>query len=139
MLERQGELATGELLRQRTGAGWHDPSDLVRNIFAGLRDWARAPGWRGSGFTRAAMELAWAPGHPARRAAATHKRTREMMFAEALNAAGAPAPNRSARQLCVIIEGAMALFLIHGDPAYLDEAENAALELFVNARPPAAQ
>lgn len=39
------------------------------------------PSWHGSGFTREAMELAWAPGYPARRAAAAQKQSVEQMLA----------------------------------------------------------
>lgn len=69
VLEAQAELAGAEI-RRWCRKGSETPEELVGDIFAALRKWAATPGWRGSGFTRAAMELAWAPGHPAREAAA---------------------------------------------------------------------
>lgn len=103
------------------------PETLIRNLFSGLRRWAEAPDWRGSGFTRVAMELAWAPGHPARRAAAAHKQIIEDELAAALAAADAPEPKALAASLMLLIEGANALRLIHGDDRWHDVAESAAL------------
>lgn len=125
VLEAQADLAEAEV-RRWCGDGSATPEALIGNIFAGLRRWGRMPGWRGSGFTRAAMELAWAPGHPARRAAAAQKLAVERILAEALGGAGAA---RLARELAVLIEGANALRLIHGDEAWLDAAETAAVAL----------
>ena len=42
-----------------------DPVAVVDSLFAGFADWSKQRGWRGSGFTRAAMEYAASPGHPA--------------------------------------------------------------------------
>ena len=50
-----------------------DPAAFVDLLFGEFGAWARQPRWRGSGFTRVAIELADAPGHPARRAARRHK------------------------------------------------------------------
>jgi AcrR family transcriptional regulator len=128
VLEAQADLAEAEI-RRWCGEGSMTPEDLIGGIFAGFRRWAQMPGWRGLGFTRAAMELAWAPGHPARRAAAVQKQAVERMLAEALARAGAADPERLARELVLLIEGANALRLIHGDEAWLDAAEAAALAL----------
>ena len=128
VLEAQTALAAAETNR------WCDidspsPEDLVRSLFDGLRSWAGTTEWRGSGFTRAAMELAWTPGHPARRASAAQKQAVEHALARALKGAGVDDPPRKARQLAVLIEGAMALRMIHGDQGWFDVAEEAALAL----------
>lgn len=128
VLEAQAEFAPAEI-RRWCGDRSASPEELVHRIFEGLRRWARMPDWRGSGFTRAAMELAWAPGHPARQAAAAQKRAIEQMLAEVLAAAGAAAPARNARELALLIEGANALRLVHGNEAWFDTAEAAALAL----------
>jgi len=127
VLEAQAGLAGAEIGRWCGDAA--SPEALVRGIFAGLRRWAATPGWRGSGFTRAAMELAWAPGHPARKAAAAQKRAVAEALAGRLAAAGAADPPRLARELSILMEGANALRLISGDDAWLDAAEAAALAL----------
>jgi AcrR family transcriptional regulator len=129
LAERAG-MAEAEM-RRWSGTDRPDPETLVRNLFAELRRWAAMPEWRGSGFTRAAMELAWAPGHPARHAAAAHKRVIEVLLTTAFSEGGVADPARSARQSVLLIEGAMALRLIHGDGAYFDAAEAAALALIV--------
>jgi AcrR family transcriptional regulator len=129
LAERAG-MAEAEM-RAWCTTGRPDPETLIRDLFTGLRRWAVMPEWRGSGFTRAAMELAWAPGHPARHAASAHKREIERLLTNAFSEGGATDPARSARQSLLLIEGAMALRLIHGDDAYLDAAEAAALARIV--------
>lgn len=103
--------------------------DLIRKVFTGLRAWAARPGWRGSGFTRAAMELAWAQGHPARHAAAAHKTTVERELATAFERSGRRDSEKLAAEVMVLIEGATALRLIHGDDNWFDVAETAGLAL----------
>lgn len=133
VLEAQAELAGAEIGRWCED-GIATPEDLVRCIFAGLRQWAGSAEWRGSGFTRAAMELAWAPGHPARSAAAAQKRAVEETLAAALERSGAEDAARVARELAVLIEGANALRLIHGESVWFDVAETAALALIDGRR-----
>jgi AcrR family transcriptional regulator len=128
VLEAQADLAV-EQIKRWCRAAPPTPEALVEEIFARLRDWSQSQEWRGSGFTRAAMELAWAPGHPARRAAATQKSAYEDALFEALDRAEAAEPRRLARLLVLLIEGAMALRLIHGEATWFDEAEDAALAL----------
>ncbi len=82
-----------------------------------------------SRFTRVAMELAWAPGHPARRASAVHRLAVEQIMIESLEKVGAASPQALARDVILLIEGAMVLRLIHGDEAWINAAENAALTL----------
>lgn len=131
VLAAQARFAAKEI-RRWCGDEARTAEDLVGAVFGGLRDWARSPDWRGSGFTRAAMELAWAPGHPVRRAAAIQKGAVERALSDALLKAGAADPCRLARALVVLIEGAMTLRLIHGDPVWFDVAEDAARTLARN-------
>ena len=81
------------------------------------------------------MELADMPGHPARRIAHRHKAWVEQYLAEVLAEAGVEDAADHARELIVIIEGAMAMILIHGDPAYADAAASAARKLFDGEAP----
>jgi AcrR family transcriptional regulator len=128
VLEAQAEFAAGEIRRWCQSAP-STPVALIEGIFSGLREWTRQPEWRGSGFTRAAMELAWAPGHPARRAAATQKLAVERAVLDALVRSGAEQPEKLARALVLLIEGANALCLIHGEEVWIDLAEEAAKTL----------
>lgn len=125
VLEAQTDLAA-EQIERWCGDAPPTPEALVETIFTRFRDWSRTPGWRGSGFTRAAMELAWAPGHAARRAAATQKTAVENALSDALDRVGVAEPKCVARALVLLIEGAMALRLIHGEETWIDEAEDAA-------------
>lgn len=128
VLDAQADLASAEI-RSWCGYGAATPNELIHRIFDGLRLWAQSPDWRGSGFTRVVMELAWAPGHPARNATAVQKQAIEDVLAEVLANAGAADPPRLARELVVLIEGANALRLIHGEDVWYDVAETAALAL----------
>lgn len=105
------------------------PAEIVEKLFDKLVDWSTTPHWAGSGFTRAAMELADLPGHPARSIAHQHKAALEQYLAEVLATAGLEHPRERARELFVLIEGAMALILIHGDPSYARAAASAAKRL----------
>lgn len=105
------------------------PEAVTEALFDDLSAWAAAPRWTGSGFTRITMELADLPGHPARATASRHKAAFETRLAALLTEAGALKPTALARQILLLIEGAAALVLIHGDRGYLDEAKAAALAL----------
>jgi AcrR family transcriptional regulator len=106
-----------------------DAADYVSTLFANLGKWASTPRWLGSGFTRLTMELADLPGHPARRAAHTHKAAVEDWLAVELERLEVEHPRVVARQLMVLIEGCLSLILIHGDTSYAGAAAEAAKRL----------
>jgi len=99
---------------------------MVEIVFEEFAAWARKPGWQGSGFTRATMELADLPGHPARAAAHRHKAAIEAWLAEQFAQSRVRRSRELARQLMLLIEGCHSLVLIHGDTSYLDTASAAA-------------
>lgn len=103
--------------------------ERVTAMFAALADHARHPKWRGCGFTRAAVELAGQPGHPAVRMAARHKKRFSAWLEQELSAGGATDPSRLARHISLLIEGAIAQMLIHGDTSYALSAGEAAASL----------
>lgn len=108
-----------------------DAAAVVESLFTEFATWARQPQWRGSGFTRAAMEFAHLPGHPSRVATRRHKAQIEAWLAGQL---GKGDKNRElARQIMLLLEGCHSLILIHGDPSYADTAADAARAL-VKAR-----
>lgn len=131
VLEAQAVLAE-EQIRRWCSTASITPAALVEAVFSGLRSWFRQPEWRGSGFTRAAMELAWAPGHPARRAAATQKIAVERALLDVLSKTEVHHPESLARALVILIEGANALCVIHGEEIWIDLAEEAARVLVLN-------
>ncbi len=121
VLDAQHELA---LARIRVWAEpmSDDPAAVVENLFTGLADWFKKRQWRGSGFTRAAMEFAASPGHPARRAAHRHKAAVEAWLAQCFAAQGVRTSDELAREVMILIEGCHSLALIHGDPSYANTA-----------------
>jgi AcrR family transcriptional regulator len=109
--------------------------DILTTLFMELAKWSTKPGWTGAGFTRVAMELADLPGHPARAVARRHKSALEAWWASLLEKAYVPQPAERAREVALLIEGATALILIHGDRSYADAAANAAKRLVSGSRP----
>lgn len=114
-----------------------DPADariLVDRLFGSVTRWAEKAGkgsWTGSGFTRMAMELADLPGHPARLATRRHKSEVQAELARCLASCGARKPHDLAAQIQILLEGAMALILIHGDARYANVAGAAARQLIM--------
>lgn len=99
----------------------------IAALFRELAEHAKHPKWRGCGFTRAAVELAGQPGHPAVAMAAGHKRRFEAWLAAELRQAGLAAPEPIARQIAILVEGAIAQMLIHRDTGYALAAGEAAV------------
>jgi AcrR family transcriptional regulator len=125
VLDVQHELLLARFGRWAARAA-DEPQGFVERLFAEFAAWARQPGWRGSGFTRVAIELAGAPDHPAREAAHRHKAAFEAWIAAQLASRGVTRAAEIAREIALLIEGCNALALIHGDPAYVDAAAAAA-------------
>jgi len=125
VLEIQHEMALARI--ERWAQGLSDrPSLMVRKLFTELAAWSKKAGWRGSGFTRAAMEFAASPGHPARRAARRHKASVEAWLAEQFARHGIKPAQGLSRQVMLLVEGCNSLVLIHGDRSYADTASDAA-------------
>jgi len=100
--------------------------ELIDSFFTQLKNWAAKPRWSGGGFTRVVVELADLRGHPARAIARRHKTAVEEWLADALSAAPVLSPRERAREMMLLMEGAMALMLIHGDRSYATAAARAA-------------
>lgn len=128
MLAHQAELSLRTYAENFDRAP-RDAVGLVREIFDDLGVWAEGPHYLGSGFTRLAMELCDMPGHPAMRFARQHKATVEGLLARQFAECGTAAPERLARQVWMLMEGAMLMSLLHGGNAYFDAAAVAARRL----------
>lgn len=116
------------------GAGARDARLVIDRLFDQVARWFNATAspkkkWTGSGFTRMAMELADLPGHPARVATRRHKAEVEAELTRRFAACGVRAASDLARQVQMLLEGAMVLTLIHGDAGYAELAGAAAREL----------
>ena len=106
-----------------------DREAMLDAVFAELAQWAGQPRWSGAGFTRAVSELADLPGHPAREIARRHKAATEHWFADLLKRAGVRSADERGREVALLMEGALSLMLIHGDPSYATAAAGAAKRL----------
>ena len=128
VFSHSGELAMDRL--HHIGATLpRDRDAMLESLFRQLAGWAAMPRWPGSGFTRVVAELADLPGHPARAIARTHKATVINWLGELLAEAHVESPFERARELALLIEGAMSLMLIHGDRSYAQIAAQAAKRL----------
>ncbi len=103
-----------------------NPEKLVEQMFAELSSWTRKPSFAGSGFTRVIVELADLPGHPARAIARRHKMMVEGFVADLFADAGLASPRDRAREVYMLLEGATALILVHGDRGYSKSGAEAA-------------
>jgi AcrR family transcriptional regulator len=130
-LSRSSEMAID---RMQSFARAKRAEDLIDSFFGQLADWASKPKWSGAGFTRAVVELADLRGHPARAIARQHKAAVEQWIADALASAQVPASSERAREIMLLMEGAIALMLIHGDRSYAEAAARAAKRLMVRQR-----
>lgn len=107
--------------------GWVDPVaqtpvEFSDSLFEKLALWSQTPDWRGSGYTRLALELADLPGHPARLAAKIHKTAIEAWLSRQLELRHADNFEDKAQAMAVLLEGAMTLALVHGNPSYIETA-----------------
>jgi AcrR family transcriptional regulator len=113
----------------------HDPEGMIDALFASLARWAAKPRWEGAGFTRLVMELADLSGHPARSIARRHKREVEAWLEAELYKREVSRPTERAAQVMLLIEGCIALLLIHPGSAYPQQAANAAKQLLISPKP----
>jgi AcrR family transcriptional regulator len=105
---------------------------IVQAMFDDIAVWSTRPDFAGTGFTRFVIELADLPGHPARVIARRHKTLIETQIAQALKRAQISLPEKRARQLLTLSEGAIVLMLVHRDRSYIAAAAEAAKQLFRN-------
>lgn len=104
------------------------PRARVLSIFDALREWFASDGFRGCAFINAAGEIG-DPANPIREVARLHKARLLAHVLTLAQAAGLPDPVETARQLLVLIDGAIAVALVTGDLSITDSAERAAAAL----------
>ena len=131
VLEHQHQMALSRIRR------WADcitgkPDQMVMTLFEKLAQWAARTGWQGSGFTRAAVEFADQPGHPARKAARRQKEEVESYLVEKFAAQNLDNVEQLVREVLLLIEGCQSLTLIHNNLDYVNAARHAALILVQN-------
>ncbi len=131
VLEQQHQMAL-ERIRQWADHITGKPDQMVMMLFEKLTQWAGEAGWQGSGFTRAAVEFADLPGHPARKAARRQKEEVETYLVEKFAAKDLDDTEKLVREVMLLIEGCQTLVLIHDNLDYIDAARHAALILVQN-------
>jgi AcrR family transcriptional regulator len=133
VLESQSSQAFGAFQTMGIDVSGSTADEVIDKIFRGLVRWSNKPDWSGSGYTRLAIELADLPGHPARLVARRHKTTMDAYLADLLERTGVAEPRDRARELALLIEGAIVKILIHGDRGFADAAAAAAKRLIATA------
>jgi AcrR family transcriptional regulator len=117
------------LFRMLTEGHPADPPEIkLLGLFDRLGDWFRQPEFRGCAFVKAAGEFA-DPAHPLRVIAVTHKRAVLAWLKQCAREAGLVSHARLARELFLLIEGAIAAALVLGEPAAAAAARRAAAAL----------
>ena len=104
-------------------------ADRMTRYFSKLAISSQRPRWNGCGFLRAAAEMATMQGHPALRAARTHKARCEQWLLEMVTEEGHSDAETIARALMILIDGAVCQILIHRDAKYATSAGLAARSL----------
>lgn len=82
--------------------------------------------------SRSAGELANTPGHPALKIGSAHKKKFESWLAGRITADGFDDAALRARQVMILLDGAVARLLIHRDPTYAHAAGQAAAALLAD-------
>ncbi len=101
----------------------------TKALFAMLAKQVTSPAWKGCPFARAVAELSTTSDHPALEVAVKHKTMFESWLRERFTADGLDDPTVLARQLMVLLDGAITQMLIHRDPVYAEAAGAAAAAL----------
>ena len=110
------------------------PAGRLGHAVAVLGPWFRESGFTGCAFINAAAEHT--KGEPwIREIAAGHHRLVLARLAEQARDAGAASPDLLARQILLILDGAMAAMMVGGDPAVLDVASHTLRAILVQQLP----
>jgi len=115
------------------------PTALARlmSMFDALREWFASDGFRGCAFINAAGEIGDS-NSPIRAVSRLHKERLLAHVESLVRAAGLPQPEERARQLLVLIDGAIAVAMVTGDVSITDSAERAAALLIAADAAPGA-
>jgi len=104
---------------------------VILEIFDSIEQRVADSNWRGCAFIRGAVELVGLPGHPGVVAARAYCNKLESQIYACLIAEGCWGAKRRARQVLIILEGAILHGMIHHDPAYIKDAAELAISVSV--------
>jgi AcrR family transcriptional regulator len=122
------ERRSAALAEHLTGGDAAPPAARLLALFDRLDHWLRQPAFRGCIFMKAAGEFADAA-HPLRVIAAGHKRAILAWLKQTAREAGFPSHARLARELFLLVEGAIAAATVLDEPAAAATAKRAAAAL----------
>ncbi|WP_455710224.1 TetR/AcrR family transcriptional regulator [Pseudomonas capsici] len=101
------------------------PQDRILNIFAVLKGWFESDGFRGCAFINTAGEVG-DPDDPIRHIARLHKQKLLDYTLELSEQLNVEQPSVLARQLLILIEGAITMARVMGDYSAVDDAREVA-------------
>ena len=125
-LDRVDEAWTGQLEAAARSAG-PAPADQLVGLFDALDSACRRDGYRGCGFINAAAESA--PGTTAHDRTVAHKQKVLAWLRDLARAAGARDPDRLARSLALLLDGALSGGALDADPEAVQVARDTARSL----------
>ncbi|NUT76705.1 TetR/AcrR family transcriptional regulator [Pseudomonas sp. C1C7] len=104
------------------------PADRLLNLFTVLKSWFESEGFRGCAFINTSGETG-DPQDPVRLVAKDHKQKLLDYVSELCTEHGADDPQTLAKQLLILIEGAITVALVMGDHSAADNAQCMARKL----------
>jgi AcrR family transcriptional regulator len=131
-LDRVDEVWTGQLHAAAEAAG-PAPADQLIGLFGALDSACRRDGYRGCGFINAAAESV--PGTAAHDRTVAHKRKVLSWLQDLAQQAGAEHPERLARSLSLLLDGALSSGALDADPEAVEVARDTARSLVRQALP----
>ena len=99
-------------------------------VFDALREWFDTPTFRGCAFINAHAELG--SGHAAAEIVTSHKRSLTEYLATLAHEQGAAEPDALARELVLLVDGAIVTASVHGDSRVADDARSAAVKVLAS-------
>lgn len=112
------------------------PQERILNMFTVLRSWFESDGFRGCAFINTAGEVS-DPGDPVRQIAKLHKQKLLDYMFELTSQLNIEQPSALARQLLILIEGAITMSYVMGDASSADSARGVAQLLLKQTSQPA--
>lgn len=109
-----------------------DLAARIEAVFASIAGKTPNPRWKGCPIVRGAAEFAADPGHEVRQLASRHKKHVEEWFEATLTAQKIANAQHKARQLAVLLDGAVTQAFLHGDPEYARVAGSAVRPILGN-------
>lgn len=105
-----------------------EPRDRLLAVFDALKEWFEQPDFRGCAFINSSVELV-DPAHPGYQVAVAHQCVIFDYLLNLVKGADLPNPEDTARQLLIIVEGAIVVAMMQRDPSVALQAKQAAVTL----------